>query len=186
MNKEVEIWKPIIGFEGYYEISNFGRVKSLDRISIYRNIKRPIKGKILKASINKKHYHHIGLSNNKRIKHFSIHRLVAMHFIDKDDNKYYREINHIDGNPSNNHYSNLEWCSSYENTMHAIKLGLQKTGKHNKQSIKVIQYYPDMTEKQRFNSMVEAGKSIGINAGHISYACKTSNIIKGYIWKKVK
>ena len=109
-----EIWKDIEGFEGYYQISNFGRVKSLSRIVI--DSKRNIKEKILKVRITKYGYINITISFNRKQYSFIIHRLVAHYFIDNPKNK--REVNHINSIKLNNSDKNLEWTSSLENECH--------------------------------------------------------------------
>lgn len=124
---ELEIWKDIPEYIGYYQISNLGRIRSLDRIinnsSIRNNGKLFIKGKILKAS-NVCGYLRLVLSKNNKSKGFYVHRLVAISFINNKHNK--KEVNHIDGNKKNNNYLNLEWCTSLENTIHAEKNNLRK------------------------------------------------------------
>ena len=104
-----EIWKDIEGFEGYYQISNFGRVKSLSRIVI--DSKRNIKEKILKVRITKYGYINITISFNRKQYSFIIHRLV-------DNPKNKREVNHINSIKLNNSDKNLEWTSSLENECH--------------------------------------------------------------------
>jgi hypothetical protein len=111
---EGEIWKDIEGLDGYYQISSFGRVKSLSRIAI--TSKRNIKEKILKVRITKYGYITITISFNKKQYNFIIHRLVAQNFINNLKNK--REVNHIDSIKLNNSVENLEWISSLENECH--------------------------------------------------------------------
>lgn len=114
---EQEVWKAIAGFEGLYEVSNFGRVR---RIFCYgRPYIRPCKPKITKDG-----YFESTLVKNNKPKCIRTHRLVAQAFCENPENKL--EVNHIDGNKLNNHASNLEWCTSSENQKHAYKLGLQK------------------------------------------------------------
>lgn len=121
---EPEIWKPIIGYESCYLISNYGRVKSLD---CFRNIKagkrRLIQGRIRKPNLDgPKQYLKIDLSFPPQIvKTFYIHRLVAAHFVSNPNN--FTIVNHKDGIKTNNLYSNLEWCSQQENIDHSWKLG---------------------------------------------------------------
>lgn len=117
-----EIWKKIKEYPNY-EISNFGRVKSL---KYYSNIHKKYYDRvlILKEKTNKHGYKMIGLSNEYGRKTFAIHRLVANAFIDNKNN--YNEVNHIDGNKSNNNFNNLEWCTRRDNILHAYKLGLKK------------------------------------------------------------
>lgn len=123
----MEIWKPIKGYEGLYEVSSYGRIKSLRR---WQNRKRgPFwkKEAILKPQFRKLLYLKIDLSKNDFVEQHDIHRLVAIHFIANKSKKPW--VNHIDGNPSNNCVSNLEWCTPKENTHHwmitqnRIKLG---------------------------------------------------------------
>ena len=114
----MEIWKPIVGYEGFYEISNKGRVRSLDRVIYFRNNKgkRKYLGKILKPKY-RNGYQFINLNKNKKCQTFSIHRLVALHFIPNPNN--YKLVNHKDGIKSNNNIENLEWCDYSYNLKHA-------------------------------------------------------------------
>ena len=119
-----EIWRPIHGFEGWYEISSFGRVRSLDRTVYFKNNKgkRTYKGKILKQKYHNG-YALVNLNKNKKLSVLYIHRLVAETFLVKQDEKCV--VNHIDGVKSNNNVDNLEWTTSRENNIHARKLGLR-------------------------------------------------------------
>ncbi len=116
-----EIWKPIKNYEGIYEVSNFGMVRSLDRIS--SNGKR-VKAKHLKLCAKSDGYIVVGLYKNGRQKTSYVHKLVADAFIPRVGNK--TEINHIDGNKKNNRVSNIEWSSRSENIKHAYETGLKK------------------------------------------------------------
>ena len=152
MNKE--IWKPIINYEGLYEISNFGNVRSLDRYVDDANFcckyKQFKKGKILKTRQTGKKYLSAFLSKNNILKKFFVHRLVAEHFIDKINFKCMPSedrasinlenlfINHIDENPLNNRVENLEWCTiKYNNNYGTRKekfnntIGKRKSGVKN-------------------------------------------------------
>lgn len=125
MSKADEIWKPIKGYEGLYEVSNLGRVKSLDRFvnASIKNQKQVLKqGKILKPYKDIRGYLKVSLSKeNKRTIKF-VHRLVSEAFIPNINNL--SQVNHIDGNKVNNHIENLEWCSCKENINHAWAIGL--------------------------------------------------------------
>lgn len=130
-----EIWKDIEGYEGYYQISNIGRVKSLSRL-ITKNLglkgimKFYSKEKIKTAFISRG-YVRVALCKNGIPKKQSIHRLIAKAFIPKVDGKEF--VNHIDSNRSNNSISNLEWCTSSENNSHAYKYGNNNIGeKHGR------------------------------------------------------
>lgn len=115
---EGEIWKWIKDYEGFYQISNFGRAKSFNP--------RYTKPRILTPVLHKNGYLHICLRRNSKSKNFSIHRLVAEAFIPNPENKL--TVNHKDGNKFNNCVENLEWATSSENSRHAIEIGIQKVG----------------------------------------------------------
>jgi len=121
MNKE--IWKDINGYEGLYQISNLGRVKSLNKLKGKNTKTKEI---IMNPSINKKGYKCIVLCKNSKQKHFRVHRLVAQSFIPNSENK--KIVNHIDCNKINNHESNLEWVTHKENEIHAKANGLKPHG----------------------------------------------------------
>jgi len=114
-----EVWKDIPGYEGYYKISNFGRVKTLKKLLIDVNGRERVwREKIL--SIKKRKYKSVELSIKTKTKIYLIHRLVATAFIEKTNGREW--VNHIDGDPSNNHYLNLEWCTPSENELHKIHI----------------------------------------------------------------
>lgn len=122
-----EIWKPIKGYEGFYQISNFGRVKSCERKVWYKKgYWRKNKGKILRLSENGKdkscNYLRVHLSKGNKSENLFVHRLVAEHFIEKKSGCDF--VNHIDGDKQNNHASNLEWVTPKQNKMHAVYTGL--------------------------------------------------------------
>ena len=118
-----EIWKPIKGYEGYYEVSNLGKIKSLIGWNGQGYIKRV---KILnpyKQEASKQYFREVvKLHKNGKNKDHKVHRLVAKAFILKENDK--NNVNHLDGNPLNNRVDNLEWCTQQENITHAIETGL--------------------------------------------------------------
>jgi len=118
---EQEIWKPIVSYESYYEVSNLGNIKALSRIVPTSKGVRKTNERIKKQVLNKSGYKYITLNVNKKVSTFSVHRLVAKAFIDNPSNK--TEVNHIDGNKANNKKSNLEWVTALENTQHSFKIG---------------------------------------------------------------
>lgn len=116
-----EIWKDINGYEGLYQISNLGNVKSIQYFNHANNKIYP-RNKLLKPLINEKGYFRVDLFKLGKTKRCRIHRLVAEAFIPNLNN--FPEVNHIDGNKSNNRVDNLEWCTHKHNMKEAYRLGL--------------------------------------------------------------
>ena len=115
-----EEWKNIKGYDGLYQVSNKGRIKSFYcNKCIHGNIKNVNRTRILEPFDNGSGYLVVGLTKNKKRKNYYIHRLVADAFIENKDNK--EEVNHIDFNKKNNSLENLEWVTSRENSIHAIE-----------------------------------------------------------------
>ena len=111
-----EIWKDIIGYEGYYQISNYGNVRSLDRIDCNNRFR---KGKECKKILTEDGYYKVSLSKNGKDKRYFIHRLVAIHFLDKVEGCDC--VNHKDENKINNMVDNLEWCTRYYNNNYGTR-----------------------------------------------------------------
>lgn len=122
-----EIWKDVIEFEGGYEISNFGRLKSLKRIAkthnLYKDIERTYPERIIRAGLDSAGYPIVKLSAFGRMKRTSLHRLVTTAFIPNPENK--PEVNHKNGIKTDARLENLEWVTNSENQKHAYKIGLQ-------------------------------------------------------------
>lgn len=126
----LEVWKDIQGYEGLYQISNKGRVKSLDRTITRKNGKRMHCGeKIMKSIPNSTGYLRVKLAKGKTKTHVFVHRLVAMHFVENPNKKEFNVVNHIDCNPKNNSFDNLEWTTLKGNYHHSAKLGRMKRTK---------------------------------------------------------
>ncbi len=128
IDKEGEVWKDVIGYEGYYKISNFGRIMTVRRIANITKFGKAttmiINQRLGAITINKQGYPCAILTINGNTKRCLIHRVLAQAFIPNPENKPL--VNHIDGNKRNNNYKNLEWCTASENTIHALKTGLLK------------------------------------------------------------
>lgn len=111
-----EIWKPVVGYEGLYEVSNLGNIRR-----IWRYGKPWVH--TLKSKTTRDGYLEATLTKNSKAKSIRTHRIVAMAFLGHPDGK---EVNHIDGNKKNNSVENLEWVTPSENQKHAYRIGLQK------------------------------------------------------------
>ena len=172
-----EVWRPISGYEGLYEVSNLGRVRSLPRMRKGRGVglHRAGGGIIIPIVVGK--YLGVQLCNVEQQKKKYIHRLVAEQFLPLVDGK--NDINHIDGDKYNNRISNLEWCTPSENGIHAWRMGLHKRGRiPNKK--KVLVTYPN-GNTEVFDSIAAAAKIIGTDASCVTRLCqRNSTSKKGY------
>lgn len=174
-----EIWKDIVGFEGYYQISNFGNLRSLDRYvkcDIKNNDTILIKGKLLKFQITAGYYH-LTLSKNHNPAMYRVHRLVALNFIDNPNN--YPFVNHINCITTDNRVSNLEWCTHQQNRDHAFINGLMPTPKKS-----INQYSKNGEFIKNFESIFSAAKELNCDRANlgkvVDHPHKTAY---GFIWK---
>ena len=182
-----EIWKPIAGFEGRYEVSSLGRVRSLVDNKGRKRIK------IRKTRLTKSGYLYLNLWIKCKMHTKVVHKLVAEAFLDKPDNA--QCINHINGVKTDNRVENLEWCTFSENSLHAIRTGLvvdpashfQTKGKHGKDhptSKPVEQYTLDGEFIAEYESCVEAANELGFAAGNIQRcASGRRKTAHGYRWR---
>ena len=160
-----ETWRDIKGYEGLYQVSNYGRVKSL------------IKGIILKPKVCKTGYLCVGLWKDGKQKWMLIHRLVTQTFIPNPVNK--PQVNHIDGVKSNNVVYNLEWVTSSENNQHAVNTGLSKlVGEDNHQSKLTNDDVTKIKKLKGVYSQRELARMFGVSKGAIHFIHHDVN------WKK--
>lgn len=186
MRKLVEVWKPIMGYEGLYEVSNLGRVKSLDRlIKTGRGGLQFREGTILKSKLDKYGYPNLGLYKNGVGKFFTIHRLVAMHFISNPDNL--PQVNHKDEDKTNNCVENLEWCDAKYNNNYGTRNERNSNVQINdkKKSKPVIQLTLNNEIIGLYFSIKEATRQTGVGSNEISKCCHHKSHYKsagGYKW----
>lgn len=162
-----EEWRPVVGYEGSYEVSNYGEVRGVDRWVPSIHGERFKKGVIKNKKTDKDGYFRVYLSKSSKKKQFMVHRLVAEAFIKNPDNR--PVVNHIDGNKQNNAITNLEWCTRSENDLHAFRLGLRipTCGGTSKAVYKLD--IKTMSIIGKYSSLTEAGRQNGLTTQSISY-----------------
>lgn len=185
---EKEIWKDVVGYEGYYEVSNIGRVRRVSRyITGVNGVTRFWRGRILKQTTTQDGYLRCilsknGVSNNKRT-----HRLVAESFIENQEN--HPVINHKDENPANNHVDNLEWCSISYNNSYGTRTnratnseGFKDRTERHKKAVLKIKTNGEIVEK--FESLKDAYESNpDYKKASVAACCSNRlNTYKGYFW----
>lgn len=176
-----EVWKDIPGYEGMYQISNTGRVKSLSRErKCNRNSVATVKERIKPHFVNKKGYCQIGLCKNGKRTGFHVHRLVAMAFIPNPYNK--KTVNHIDGNKSNNNVENLEWATYSENIKHAFLNNLiDNSHSYDERKKPIVQMDKESGELlNTYDSIGSAMRSIGKNTKNAIISCCKGRIKTAY------
>lgn len=160
-----EIWKDIKGYEGLYQVSNLGNVKSISRYVIRSGKRFKVNERILSPKIQKNCYQSVYLCNNGLKTKKYIHRLVAIAFLENPN--LYECVNHKDENPLNNDVRNLEWCNHKYN----MNYGTQIERRKKKVSKKVNQYDKNMNFIKCWESIREAERN-GYNSTMISLCCK--------------
>lgn len=171
-----EIWRPVKNYEGWYEVSSYGRVRSLDRVVVYSDGRKCLwKGKILKIRKDNVGYLYCILYKNTRHKTSKVHRLVAQAFIPNPDNL--PVINHKDEVKTNNRVENLEWCTQSYNINYGTR--------NEKVSKSVLQIDKNTGQViSEYQSLREAGRQLNIGNGSISRCCNgKQKTYKGYKWK---
>ena len=182
------MWKEIEGYEGYYEVSDDGQVRSLDRYVAdikgkQTGKRRFLRGAVMKQSVStgRDHnsYYVVNLHRDHTSKVMLVHMLVARAFIPNPNNL--PTVNHIDGNKHNNCVSNLEWASFSDNNTHALETGLR-----NPRGNAVAQYSLSGKLVRKFRSASEASRVTGISRGMISHCLNGRNkTASGFVWKKL-
>jgi hypothetical protein len=186
-----ETWITIRGFEGLYDVSSMGRVRSLPRVKTWKRnnviCKQPIEGRILVQKPIGKNKKYLGVelcdksATSNKHKTAYVHRLVAEAFIPNPEGK--KDVNHIDGNTRNNCVENLEWATRKENIDHAFRTGLNKTYGTNHPSSKLTE--EQVKEIRKTYKKGEKGKGyIAISRMYGVSPSVIQNIIRGTSWKR--
>lgn len=119
----MEQWKPVVGYEGYYEVSDFGRVRRIDhsvKTGIKHNDTKIWRGRVLKQNKKRNGYFTVDLCKENKVKTILVHRIVATAFCPKESGKEY--VNHINCDRADNRACNLEWCTDEYNKQYAKEL----------------------------------------------------------------
>lgn len=188
-----ETWKWIDGYKNMYQVSSLGHVRSVDRYvycEVSPNKLQHLCGKILKQGYNHKGYPIVYLSKDGKQKTITVHRLVAQAFIDNP--LKLPQVNHIDGNKTNNQVDNLEWCDNSYNQKHAHDNGLfpsyEETVGWGRPAKPVAMLDFNTKEILRiFKTLSSAGREMGINQANIRSVCVGKrNHAGGYAWKFIE
>ena len=174
------VWKPVVGYEGLYEVSNCGKVRSVEH---YTN-GHHLMAKELKPTMSQR-YLYVKLYKNAKPRTIRLHRIVAEAFVPNPMHK--PQVNHINGNRLDNSVGNLEWCTSSENLRHAYKTGLKDIeDSMRKIRKKVLQLDMDGNAVREWRSMSDAARELGLQVSNISHCCKGRiRSTGGYRWELV-
>ncbi len=170
-----ERWEPVVGYEGLYEVSDLGRVRSLDRVIMGADgVPKPHHGRVLSPFKRSRCYLYVSLWKNGSKITEAVHRLVAFAFLPNPHGK--PEVNHIDGCKTNNRAENLEWCTRSENVKHAFMTGLCETSRER--IAEMSRRAAALNEKRvvrsdgiEFDSVKKAADASGAHHQNVSRCC---------------
>ena len=183
--ENIEIWKDVENYEGFYQVSDLGRVKSLERDVFFPNgAVHHVDEKILVPTLNRGGYSFVRLHKNRKTKNEYVHRLVAMAFIENPENK--PQVNHKDEVKTNNAVDNLEWCEASYNANYGTRIERML---QNRKSYK-LGNHPRAKQvfcvelNKKFDCIASAGKELGVNISCIGSACRgEQKTAGGFHWR---
>lgn len=185
MNDMEEIWMPVKGYEGLYEVSSFGRVKSLPKVVDLGRCVQHRKEKLLTPIPDGKGYLMVWLFSNCIKKMWKVHRLVAGTFLENPELK--PQIDHINADKLDNRLCNLRWCTGKENFHNPISYkrnSESKFGYKNHKAKSVVQYSINGEYIKTWHCINDVKRGLGFNHPHISQCCRGQRASAyGYIWK---
>ena len=178
----MEQWKPVVGYEGLYEVSSYGRILRCAKITFRNNKPMNLRKKFLTPVKNEKGYLQVTLVKDSKRTTIKVHRLVALAFIENPENK--PEVNHINENKEDNRAINLEWVTRTENmTRGTVQKRISKNSL-NKGVVGVKAIHLTTGEELYFSSLKEAEQQ-GFSSSLISRSCRNKGSHKGYRWEKI-
>jgi len=194
-NTKKEVWKDVVGYEGLYEISSFGRLKRLKRTTLGKDgIEYNYPELIIKGDYDKDGYIRTTMSKNKKKKTKKLHRLVAEAFIPNPNN--YPEVNHLDETKDNNHVDNLEWVTVKGNANYGTRN--ERITNHPNQIAKINSWKKPVRvtnlrngKIKTYESATKASKHLGLDQTLISRGCRNGTLVgtskgKGYKVEYIK
>lgn len=180
-----EVWKDVSGYEGFYQVSNLGRIKRVEHVDKFGHV---FKERFLKITSYKRGYARVHLSKNGIAEWILVHRIVAKAFVPQIPGCDI--VNHLDNDPSNNAANNLEWTTYKGNMQYAAMQGRMKYNPDNLMKAQRAKEIPVVAIKDGkrtwYKSGAEAGRLLGIRSGHIAAACRKEygyKTVGGYEWE---
>lgn len=175
-----EIWKDVVGYEGLYEVSNLGRVRSLDRVVAHHTAGTAVRrGKMMSLSFDG-NYLNVSFSRDGKTVTRRVHRVVAEAFIPNPNN--YSDVDHIDCNKLNNHIDNLRWCTSADNTRYArenvlinVRPYSEWPEEHRERSAAANRRPVIRSDGKWYKSTTDAAKDLGVSRGSVSHVLRGLN-----------
>lgn len=194
MNSELYEWRPVVGYEGLYEVNNLGEVKSLPKLTRNKTAFWMTKERIMNNVTSTHGYQYVTLCKDGKQERVSVHRLMGFAFLENKDPEHYDRINHKDENPENNYIhintdgtvneelSNLEWCSHQYNITYGTTK--ERIKRHNPRIRKVKQYTLNGEFVKEWDSIKDIHKDLGFSRSSVTATCQHKYLqTNGFVWR---